>query len=93
MEQKNKMFSKSYKTGVTVFMVLILLISVITYNIVKGVRLNKKSSDDNKVTIQDKSVDTVRIEVPKIIKDVDTIYVTCRKKHCEESHQIQDTIK
>lgn len=87
------MFSKSYRVGITVFVVLVMILGVITYNIVRGVKIDRKSLVETEVTIQDKSVDTVRIEVPKIIKDIDTVYVTCRKKHCEESHQTQDTIK
>lgn len=91
MEKKNTIFSRAYKVGIIVFSLLVLIVSFTLFSILRNFDYSK---EDNKV-IESETLtnlpDTVRIEVVKPIKQIDTVYILCKKKHCEEIHTQKDT--
>ena len=95
MKNKNTIFSQSYKIGLTVFLVLVTIVSVITITLVgnlDGCDFLKKSEVKQSLEITN-NTDTVYVEKIKRVVEVDTLYISCKKKHCEEVHTTNDTLK
>ena len=95
MKNKNTIFSQSYKIGLTVFLVLVIILAVITITLVgnlDGCNFFKKSEARQSLEITN-NTDTVYVEKIKRVIEVDTLYISCKKKHCEEVHTTNDTLK
>ena len=95
MKNKNTIFSQSYKIGLTVFLVLVIILAVITITLVgnlDGCNFFKKSEVRQSLEITN-NTDTVYVEKIKRVIEVDTLYISCKKKHCEEVHTTNDTLK
>ena len=96
MRQKNSIYKSSYKIGISVFTILVILISTLTIVITKSCN----PSDKVDVTHQDTIVaelDTVYLPNPNPVKVIihDTLYKTspCTKKHCDNPKSTKDTSK
>lgn len=95
MKNKNTIFSQSYKIGLTVFLVLVIIVSVITITLIgnlDGYNFFKKSEVKQSLEITN-NTDTVYVEKIKRVIEIDTLYISCKKKHCEEVHTTNDTLK
>lgn len=91
MKSKNTIFSKSYKIGVTIFSILVLIVSFTLFSILRTFDFSKNTNVITEPTENTYHSDTVRIEVEKPVRVVDTVYISCKKKHCEEIHTTKDT--
>lgn len=91
MEKKNTIFSKAYKIGVIVFSLLVLIVSFTLFSILRTFDYSREEKKVIESETFTNEPDTVRIEVVKPIKQIDTVYILCKKKHCEEIHIPKDT--
>lgn len=96
MKKKNTIFSQSYKVGITIFLILVVILSTIVVSLIRGFNgesLYNKSKVKETSSPTNSEPDTVYVDVIKKIIETDTLYVTCKKKHCEDIHTTIDTIK
>jgi hypothetical protein len=95
MKQKSSIYNNSYKIGLGIFIVGVVVTSVVVtalYNVfLPSFKMTTKN--DEPIFYEDSTIDTVY--VPKIETRVvyDTIRVYCKKKHCEEVHVPTDSTK
>ena len=96
MKKKQSIFSQSYKVGVAIFIGLTLIVSFTLFSIFRILDSTILKKDDVKTEEVLENVEYVHdtIYKDKPITVIDTFYVSCRKKHCDDIHVVnKDTIK
>lgn len=96
MERKNKSpYSFMYKVGVSVFVVLVVIISFVITSITKSCNPIIKSKTPESVTFT--QIDTVYLPNPNAVKEYvhDTIWkvIPCTKKHSDITKSTKDSTK
>lgn len=96
MKKKQSIFSQSYKVGVAIFVGLTLIVSFTLFSIFRVLDSTILKKDNTKTEEIPENVEYVHdtIYKDKPVTVIDTFYVPCRKKHCDEIHVVtKDTIK
>jgi hypothetical protein len=94
-KQKKSVYNSAYKIGISVFVVLVGVVSLIVISITKSYRGTKTKivTQDTMIT----TVDTVYLPNPNAVKEYvhDTVYKTviCTKKHCDVIKSTKDSTK
>jgi len=95
-KQKKSVYNFAYKVGISVFVVLVSIVSLIIITVTKSCDSPIKSKTNTMDTIVGQ-IDTVYLPNPNAVKVVvrDTIYktATCTKKHCDVVKSTKDTSK
>jgi hypothetical protein len=94
-KQRKSVYNSAYKIGISVFVVLVGIVSLIVIGITKSC-----SGSKTKVVTQDTMItmmDTVYLPNPNAVKVAvhDTVYKTapCTKKHCDVVKSTKDSTK
>jgi len=92
---KKSPYSNAYKIGLTVFIVLVVLVSTIVTSIVKNCEPKISKFFSKKTNMTDTifydGPDTIYLPNPQKIIVHDTFRVVCNRKHCEVIKSIKDT--
>ena len=95
-KQKTSPYNFAYKIGISVFVILVALVSLIVISISKSCNPSTKTN----ILTYDSTImrmDTVYLPNPNAVKVVvhDTVYktATCTKKHCDVVKTTKDTSK
>jgi hypothetical protein len=95
-KQKKSAYNFAYKVGITVFVILVGIVSLIVISLTKSCNTFTKTNiqhHDSLITM----MDTVYLPNPNAVKVVvhDTVYktATCNKKHCDVVKTTKDTSK
>jgi hypothetical protein len=94
-KQRKSIYDSAYKIGVSVFVVLVGIVSLIVIGITKscGSTKTKIVTQDTMIT----TVDTVYLPNPNAVKEYvhDTVYKTvpCTKRHCDFVKSTKDSTK
>lgn len=99
MKQKSSIYNNSYKIGLGIFIVGVVVTSVVVTAVVTALynvflpSFKTTTKNDEPIFYDGSTIDTVY--VPKIETRVvyDTVRVYCKKKHCEEVHVPTDSTK
>jgi hypothetical protein len=95
-KQKKSAYNFAYKVGITVFVILVGIVSLIVITITKSCNTGtntKLLTHDSMIT----KMDTVYLPNPNAVKVVvhDTVYKTtsCTKRHCDVVKSTKDSTK
>ena len=95
-KQKKSAYNFAYKIGVSVFVILVAIVSLIVISVTKSFDSPIKSKTITQDTIVGQT-DTVYLPNPNAVKVVihDTFYktTTCTKRHCDVLKTTKDTSK
>lgn len=96
MRQKKSIYKSAYTIGVTIFSILVVIVTIITITVTKSCNPINKIGDEKQDTIVGQ-LDTVYLPNPNAVKVFihDTVYKTstCTKKHCDVVKSTKDTSK
>ena len=96
MKQKKSAYNFAYKVGISVFVILVGIVSLVVISVTKSCDSPIKSSTITKDTIVGRT-DTVYLPNPNAVKVYvhDTVYktATCTKKHCDIVKTTKDSSK
>lgn len=92
---KKSPYSNAYKIGLSVFIVLVILISIIVISIIKSFEPKVSKFLNTKINMTDtvfyEGPDTIYLPNPQKIIVHDTLRFVCHKKHCEEVKVLKDS--
>ena len=95
-KQKKSLYNSAYKIGISIFVVLVGIVSLIVIGITKSCNSGSKTktiTQDTMIT----TMDTVYLPNPNAVKVYihDTIYKTvpCTKRHCDVVKSTKDSTK
>jgi len=96
MKQKKSAYNFAYKVGISVFVILVGIVSLVVISVTKSCDSPIKSSTITQDTIVGQT-DTVYLPNPNAVKVYvhDTVYktATCTKKHCDIVKTTKDSSK
>ena len=96
MKQKKSAYNFAYKVGISVFVILVGIVSLVVISVAKSCDSPIKSSTITQDTIVGQT-DTVYLPNPNAVKVYvhDTVYktATCTKKHCDVVKTTKDSSK
>jgi len=95
-KQRKSIYNSAYKIGITIFVVLVAIVSLIVIGVTKSCNTGtntKLLTHDSMIT----KMDTVYLPNPNAVKVVvhDTVYKTtpCTKRHCDIIKSTKDSTK
>lgn len=95
IKKKSSLYSNAYKVGLTIFVILVIIVSLILVSVIKNISKTETVKTEEIIGEIEIQLDTVYLPNPnpKVIHDTVYKMVTCNKKHIDVVKTTKDTTK